>query len=177
MHLKLWHILGTLFTIIIGTLLHFTYDWSGNVPIVGLFSPINESTWEHLKLLAMPMLVWAFVAYFAYGRHGYPNFVSVTVLSILVGMAAIVVVFYTYTGIVGRHALWMDIATFIIGVILAYQMSYRLLQTPYLSSGLAVAQSWVGLVLILAAFLLFTDFPPHLALFRDPVSGHFGRNR
>ncbi|MEG1009488.1 MAG: DUF6512 family protein, partial [Clostridia bacterium] len=35
---------------IIGTLLHFTYEFSNNYIYVGLFSPINESVWEHLKL-------------------------------------------------------------------------------------------------------------------------------
>lgn len=45
-----------LFISILGTLLHFTYEWSQNNAIVGLFSAVNESTWEHLKLLFFPML-------------------------------------------------------------------------------------------------------------------------
>lgn len=44
-----------LFISILGTLLHFTYEWSQNNAIVGLFSAVNESTWEHLKLLFFPM--------------------------------------------------------------------------------------------------------------------------
>ena len=45
-----------IFISVLGVLLHFTYEWSGNNPIVGLFSATNESTWEHLKLLFFPML-------------------------------------------------------------------------------------------------------------------------
>ena len=49
--LNIFLIIGAVFTIITGTLLHFVYEWSGESLFVGIFSPINESVWEHLKLL------------------------------------------------------------------------------------------------------------------------------
>ena len=36
---------------ILGTIGHFLFEWTGENAIVGLFFPVNESTWEHLKLL------------------------------------------------------------------------------------------------------------------------------
>ena len=56
--LNIFLIIGAVFTIITGTLLHFVYEWSGESLLVGIFSPINESVWEHLKLLFFPMSVW-----------------------------------------------------------------------------------------------------------------------
>ena len=47
-----------LFISILGVLLHFTYEWSDDNRIVGLFSAVNESTWEHMKLLAVPWVLW-----------------------------------------------------------------------------------------------------------------------
>ena len=47
-------IFSIIFTFILGTLLHFTYKWSEENAIVGIFSAVNESTWEHLKLLYFP---------------------------------------------------------------------------------------------------------------------------
>ena len=38
---------------LLGTLLHFTYRWSGRNPLI---APVNESVWEHMKLLFFPML-------------------------------------------------------------------------------------------------------------------------
>lgn len=38
-----------IFIAIVGTLLHFVYDWSGQNPAVGIIAPVSESTWEHLK--------------------------------------------------------------------------------------------------------------------------------
>ena len=32
-------------TMILGTLNHFLYDWSGKNPVIALFTPVNESVW------------------------------------------------------------------------------------------------------------------------------------
>ena len=45
-----YELAGIVFTVIIGTMLHFTFELSGNQPVVGVFSAVNESVWEHLKL-------------------------------------------------------------------------------------------------------------------------------
>ena len=51
-------IIGFVFVSVIGTLAHFVFEWSGNNTVVGLFCPINESPWEHLKLIFFPYLIW-----------------------------------------------------------------------------------------------------------------------
>ncbi len=49
---------------LVGCLLHFTYAWSGRNKFVAIFSAVNESTWEHIKLalsgifLCMLVDVW-----------------------------------------------------------------------------------------------------------------------
>ena len=53
--IKNFQIFSTIFVMILGTLLHFTYEWSGGNLLVASFSAVNESTWEHLKLLFYPM--------------------------------------------------------------------------------------------------------------------------
>ena len=40
---------------ILGSLNHFLYDWTGGSSLAALFCPINESPWEHLKLLFFPV--------------------------------------------------------------------------------------------------------------------------
>ena len=61
MNLKKWQIIVTIICLILGTILHFTYEMSNYNPIVGLFSAVNESVWEHLKLLAFPMMLMALI--------------------------------------------------------------------------------------------------------------------
>ena len=49
--LNKYMILGTIFVSVLGSLAHFFYDWTNNNAFVGLLTPINESTWEHMKLI------------------------------------------------------------------------------------------------------------------------------
>ena len=72
--LNIFLIIGAVFTIITGTLLHFVYEWSGESLFVGIFSPINESVWEHLKLLFFPMSVWILIGYFIQNLHSFCSY-------------------------------------------------------------------------------------------------------
>lgn len=59
--LKRCTIIGIIFVSAIGSLSHFLYDWSGQNHLVGLFTPVNESIWEHMKLLFFPMLLYSII--------------------------------------------------------------------------------------------------------------------
>lgn len=167
------HIYGVLFTLIVGSILHFVYEWSGRNVIVAVFSPVNESIWEHLKLLFIPMFFFAIIEYFTYGKK-LSNFVPIRVLSMLLGMIVIVVSFYTYSGIIGSNYVIADIVIFILGILVAYYFSFKLLQTEYIISKEANLLGWIGLILITFFFVLFTFMPPHIALFKDTVIGFYG---
>lgn len=130
--IRSWHIVGIFFTLIIGTLLHFTYEWSGNNSIVGFFSAINESTIEHLKMIFVPFFLFSILEYLAYGKD-ISGFVITKALSVSIGMIIIVVAFYIYTWIVGTNYLLMDIAIFIFGIVAAYFVSYTLLKNQKLN--------------------------------------------
>ena len=58
--LKTTAIIGILFVLIVGTLSHYVYEWSGKAFLVGFFFPVSESTWEHMKLIFFPMLLYGF---------------------------------------------------------------------------------------------------------------------
>jgi len=171
-NLACWEIIGFIFVVIFGSLLHFVYQWSGSKRIVGLFAPVNESTWEHLKLLFIPMLLYSIVEYLAVGKY-YPNFIVAKALGIVFGMIAIVAIFYTYTGIVGKHFLWADILTFVLGVAVAFLYSWRMINKAPISLNSQI--TGIILVLVLAlCFAIFTFDPPHIPLFLDPVSRNYG---
>lgn len=165
MNLFCWEIVGLVFTIISGSLLHFVYKWSHNNQVVGLFSPVNESVWEHLKMLFFPMLLFSIVEYFAIG-YRYSNFIASKSFGIVLGLLAIVVAFYTYTGIIGKNYLVADILTFVLGVVVAYWYSWYGIHHI---SGSPIAGIILNLA-FLAAFLLFTYDSPKIQLFIDPTT-------
>ena len=124
--LKTVQIVVIILAIVFGTLLHFTYEWSGENRIVGLFSATNESVWEHLKLVFYPMLILAIVEYFVVKKEA-NNYIEAKSLGIFLAKAFIIVFYYTYTGIIGKTFFIIDILTFIISIILGEWVSYKLM--------------------------------------------------
>lgn len=170
--LKSWQRTGFLFTGISGTLLHFIYDWTNECIIVAPFSAVNESTWEHMKLLFFPMLVFAVIQYKVMGR-AYEDFWCVKLTGTLAGLTLIPVLFYTYSGVLGKTADWFNITIFFISAAFAYWLEYIMLKNEYncrLSAGVAVAV----FVVIAAAFVIFTFIQPKVPLFMDPVTNSYG---
>ena len=125
--LNIFLIIGAVFTIITGTLLHFVYEWSGESLFVGIFSPINESVWEHLKLLFFPMSVWILIGYFIFGKK-FKTYIPSAVIGILSGMILIPMWFYTYTVFTGKPILFLDILSFIISVCVAFFITAHLIE-------------------------------------------------
>lgn len=167
-----WQMTGFIFTAILGTILHFLFDWTGGSPLVGLISAVNESIWEHMKLLFYPMVAFACVEYQFWGREK-PSFWCVKLVGILAGLALIPVLYYTYTGLLGVEADWFNITIFFLAAGYAYWLESRLLQKEggcRLSKAAAIAV----LVLISLLFTVFTFLPPEIPFFRDPQTGSYG---
>ena len=163
-----WQIVAVLFTLVLGTLLHFTYEWSGNNQIVGTFSAINESTWEHLKLIFFPMLIFAiFEGINIYKETN--NYIEAKTIGIIFGMLFITVFFFTYTGIIGTNFAVLDIGSFFVGVILSEVIAYKIMQMKSFSTNKTKRISIILIIIITLCFIIFTFNPPNINYFRDPV--------
>ena len=166
-----YQIFSIIFTFILGTLLHFTYKLSGENQIVAIFSSINESVWEHLKLLYFPILLTIIIGYFYIGKD-IPNFICVKTLGIIVAMAFIVIFFYTYTGILGKSIPAIDIASFFIATILGEFTAYVLIVNKFKCNNNVVAI--IVLIIIFICSIVFTFYTPNIGIFKDPVTGQYG---
>lgn len=124
--IKSYQKVSAIFVCILGTLLHFTYEFFGENIFVASFSAVNESVWEHLKLLFFPMLLTTIIGYFYIGKKG-SNFLCSKTLGILIAMSFIIIFFYTYTGIIGKSIVFIDIASFFVAVILGEYLAYKLM--------------------------------------------------
>lgn len=167
-----YELVGMFFIVILGSVLHFTFELSGHQSIVGVFSAINESVWEHLKLGFWPALIYAVIEY-KYLKKSSNNFLLAKTVGIYLITITIPVLFYSYTAVLGESVLIIDILTFVIAVIVGQLASYRLLTYRALSENLNKI-SLTALVLLGVAFVLFTFYPPHLPMFQDPITGEYG---
>jgi len=167
----LWQAAGFALTTLGGTFLHFLYDWTGGSILASPFSVVNESTWEHMKLLFWPLFLFALVQWPFFKDQ--KNYWCVKLAGILLGLILIPVLFYTYNGVFGKSPDWINIAIFYISAALVYLFEWRafkrdLLQCRYPRLAFAV------ICLIGILFVVFTFMPPQIPLFRDPLLGNFG---
>ena len=156
-----------------GTALHFLYAWRGQRSWAAVFSAVNESVWEHMKLLYVPLFLLSMVQLCCQGRTS-SNYLSVRAASALFGTALIPVLYYTYTGALGRDFLAADIAVFLLAAALTFLLDRVLRRKGTFGDGW---QQILGLLLlwgVMFLFLYLTFRPCHIPLFRDPATGGYG---
>ena len=171
-HASAWQIAGFLFTSVAGTLLHFLFDWTGENIVVGLFSAVNESIWEHMKLIFFPMLLFALAEYRFWGMD-VPGFWRVKLAGIALALALIPTLYYTYTGALGISADWFNITIFFLAAGAAFWLEARLFDRKR-SCQMPAIVAFALLCLIALAFFVLTFFTPHIPLFQDPLTGTYG---
>ena len=169
--IALWQFAGFAVTAFAGTILHFLYDWSGESPWVAPFSGINESTWEHMKLLFWPMLLFAIAQSFFFREN--KAFFCIKLRGILLGLGLIPTVFYTYNGVIGKSPDWINIAIFFVSAAVVYLYEAKQLRGESRRCGSPKAALAVlgGIALL---FIVFTFKTPEIGIFRDPLTGAYG---
>ena len=169
--IRLWGLWGFAVSALLGTLLHYLYEWFNESIWVAPISGVNESTWEHMKLLFWPMLLFGIVQSFFFRER--EDFWCIKLRGILIGLALIPVLFYTYNGVIGKSPDWVNIAIFFVSAAIAYIYETRLFLSERIrcrSSRLAIT----ALAVIALLFVVFTFKAPKLGIFLDPLTGVYG---
>lgn len=154
-----WEIADFIFIVLAGSLLHFVYGWSGERAAVGVFSPINESVWEHLKLLYFPALVFGGIEYI-FLRKRTRSLITAKAVGILIGMLFTVAAFYSYTAIAGDNFLWADIGLFVLSAAIAAYCSYH-----WRNSFSGNIVGFNIMLVLFGMFVAFTFFTPDIFIF------------
>lgn len=158
---------------IIGTLAHFLYDISNHNKIVGLFSAVNESTWEHIKIALTPTLLWGIIDGFIYG--GNVNYFFAKFLSLFIIIILMPTLYYGHKAIIKKEIFILDIISFYIVIISSQYIFYILLNVndiPYIIGYL----SCIGTFLLFGGYMIHTLMPAKSFLFKDPISNNYGYN-
>ena len=157
---------GFLFVGVLGVLFHFAYDFLGENWVAGLFFPVNESIWEHLKLLFFPVALWWILEWFLWEKA--PSFFPVRMKALLYSLATIPVLYYTYSGIVGQRFAAVDIGIYFLSVDLYFYLVQRFFRKQREAGEGDTLLALSAFLILLFAFWLFTFFPPDLGFFQAP---------
>ena len=156
---------------IFGTLAHFLYGWTHNNRVVGLFTAVNESTWEHIKIAITGTLLWSIYDGYIYGLN--PNYFCAKLVSLFVLALFIPAVFYSYKKLLKRSVLFIDITIFYAAIILSQSLFYFIIELPpmfYIFQYL----SFLGFLAFFGAYMTLTLAPLRTFLFKDPITGKYG---
>lgn len=151
-------ILTCIAAMLAGTILHFVYQWFP-CALTALFSPINESLWEHTKIIFFPCLAGALLL-----NRGRPGGIYPWLLTLPVLCAVMLIFGVLYHIVLGGEAMWVDIAIFIFVMMLGFWLPTTA-SGPF--SALFKAFSLGLFLALLLMILLFTLYPPDMILFRD----------
>lgn len=151
-----------------GTLWHFVYEWSGENKIAAAFFPVNESTWEHLKLLFFPALIYFVIEYFLL-KDKPENYIAASALGLTAGLFSIITLFYTYSGILGFNVSVVDIAIFFISLALTLYIRRIIIRNQAFSSKTACIVSVFLILILTVLFVIWSFYPPSLGLFTPPA--------
>ncbi len=165
--LKSYIIRGIIFVFVIGTLFHFVYEWSDENFFVGLFTPINESIWEHTKLIFFPMLIYSLLPNKKI-KEKYPCVDSAVIFGSIIGVLSIIVLYYSYSGIIGFNIAFADIMIFYLSVILSFYITYNFTLSCKAEKYFKFFKIFQALMVCL--FIAFTLYPPAIPLFLNPLS-------
>lgn len=170
--LSFWQILGFIFTGVAGVVLHFLFDWTNQSVVVAPFCAINESTWEHMKILFGPVFVFAIIENQYIGK-GYRSFWWVKLIGIVAGILLIPGLFYTINGMFGPTPDFVNIATFYVASAVSYLGEAWLIKKDVVNC--KYPEKAIGILVIIAVlFAIFTFIPPRIPLFKDPITNTYG---
>lgn len=156
--------------ILLGSAMHFAFSWLGELTPVALVAAVNESIWEHLKLAFWPGVFWACIMPLPAHLNRW-DVLSAKGVSLAITAMLIVTIFTSYTAILGRNLLALDIGTFVVAICIGQLISALLLVNRGSQRRLIFVVGGVLLALQVAAFCLFTFFPPDHWLFIENRTG------
>lgn len=156
-------IVGLVFCIILGTVGHFLYEWSGYNRFIGFWFSKNESVWEHIKLGITPILLWMIVELllFDFNNLFFAKFTSIIAFSV-----SIMVLYYGYKLIIKKNLMFLDILIFYISLAISFFVSLKFLAFNSLGFVLNFL-CFIGIVFVVSLYVFFNKSVPNWFIFKN----------
>ncbi len=149
---------------VIGSLFHMIYEWSGENILIGFIAPINESIWEHTKLVLVPTFIYYLIVYILKNNNLNKNkWFTACLLAIISSILVIPLIYYFYTGAFGVESLIFDIIILLIAITIGSLIAIHYYK--YSNKSLPSIFSILAIILIIAIYIIFTLYIPNLPIF------------
>ena len=173
MSLKRMKVISVFGMFLLFFLTHFLYNWLPN-SLFSIFFPVNESIWEHMKMIVSSILIFSIVEYLLYKKYrvNHNNFALSMFLEIAFSIIIFLIIYlpiYHFTGSVFiLNLIILFISIYFVNIISFYILRLRPLHKEIISI--------IGIILVYILFGILTYYPPSNYLFLDPVENKYGIN-
>ena len=173
MSLKKLKIIGAIVIFALTILFHFLYDWFPNT-IFSILFPVNESIWEHMKLLYSGIIAWGLIEYFILKKQNMKkdNYWYQLFLTAVTSIPLYLIIYLPlYT--IFKENIFISIGLLILVIILEQIFSYYLLKNNTKKETL----NKVSIILIVLGYIVFTSLtynPPKNYIFYDTQENIYG---
>lgn len=158
-------LLGILVLFVVGSLFHFLYSLTGECFIIGLFVPINESIFEHTKMVVLPIFIWWFIFYLFRKKDLFVNaWFTSALIAMISAIIAIPMLFYFYSQAFGIESLVIDILILLVSLAIG-----QILGLHYYRHGKGIEYHFAIflMIVIVILFAFFTINPPAFPIFNS----------
>lgn len=164
---------------LLGTALHFLFNLTNGFILFSIFSPVNESPWEHLKLLFFPALFWWIFSYLILRKKydiNLTKWIFALSISVIIGLFFIIGTHYLFKeGFKVKFTL-IDVSIYFLSVIITQALGFHLYRYTKINKLLF----FIALILLLTTtiiLIVFTFMPPKAPIFLDPKTNTYGLTR
>ncbi|MEG0510532.1 MAG: DUF6512 family protein [Clostridia bacterium] len=152
------------FLLLYGTFFHYVYDAIGSNLIINMFVPINESVWEHMKMLFYPSLAFFLLNYM--DNTGSTYIVSY-VTGVTFSIVFCIVSYYIYDRFFPGISEVLNIVFYYISFASIFGIMYVM---NYVLEPLSDDFNFICEIILISyvcIFCFYTYLPPNLDLFLD----------
>lgn len=166
---KFWSVIGIF---LISFLCHFLYDWFPN-SLFSIFFPVNESIWEHMKIIFSAILIFSPIEYFILKKKNihFNNFLLSNVMMEISGIIIYLIIFIPLYLMIGENMIISIGLLFIVYGIVEIIGYYFLNLKPIKYQG------YIATFIIIIMYIIFSYFtyqPPKNFLFYDIKEEKYG---
>ena len=165
-------VIGVFISFILAVILHFIYGWMPNT-FISVIAPVNESIWEHMKLIVSSSLIFSIFEYFIYKKKDitFNNFILSYAISCILGIIVYLLLYIPLNDIFG-HKAYIAISLLFLILIFVQVVSYYIMNKENIKHS-----NDIGILLIIIIYLIFgylTYHPPKINLFYDYMNKGYG---
>ena len=172
MDIKKIKIIGCIGTFAACFLIHFLYQIIPN-PLISIIAPVNESIWEHMKMIYTSYMIYGIIDYVLLKKHPINNFIFQLFFVPLLGIIIYLIAYLPIHSIIGENMIF-NISLLAVIVIIEQLISYLLLKEKNIKCGKIIGI--IGILVVYSIFGYLTYHPVKNYVFFDTHNSKYGIN-